>query len=106
MTRFDGLTPVRTMAEFDGYLREELVPVLVSERDDFATLAGGRPSIDTLAPVLMVTGRVAAVLRRADDAVRRPALLTPRVGSCPPEARARTLACGQETSSPSVAHNR
>jgi hypothetical protein len=56
MTRFDGLTPVRTMPEFDAYLRENLMPVLVSERDDFGTLAGGRPSLDTLAPVLMVTG--------------------------------------------------
>jgi len=55
-TRFDGLTPVRTVPDFDAYLREELVAVLVSERDDFGTFAGGQPSLDTLAPVLMVTG--------------------------------------------------
>ena len=28
MTRFDGVTPVRSMAEFDDYLRQDLVPVL------------------------------------------------------------------------------
>ena len=56
MTRFDGVTPVRTMTEFDAYLREDLVPVLVSERDAFATLAGGQPPLGTLAPVLFVTG--------------------------------------------------
>lgn len=56
MSRFDGVTPVRTMTEFDAYLREDLVPVLVSEREDFATLAGGQPPIDTVAPVLLVTG--------------------------------------------------
>ena len=56
MTRFDGFTPVRTMPEFDAYLREDLVPVLTSGRDDFATLAGGQPSIDVLAPLLFVTG--------------------------------------------------
>ncbi|HEX6388243.1 MAG TPA: hypothetical protein VFZ89_02315 [Solirubrobacteraceae bacterium] len=56
MTRFDGLTPVRTVPEFDAYLREQLMPVLVSEREDFGTLAGGQPSLDTLAPALMVTG--------------------------------------------------
>ena len=56
MTRFDGLTPVRTMPEFDAYLREDLVAVLVSEREDFNTLAGGQPSLDTLAPVLLIAG--------------------------------------------------
>ncbi|MDQ3723567.1 MAG: hypothetical protein M3376_11010, partial [Actinomycetota bacterium] len=56
MTRFDGVTPVRTMTDFDGYLDEDLIPVLVSEREDFATFAGGQPSVDTLAPLLLVTG--------------------------------------------------
>ena len=56
MTRFDGVTPVRTMPELDGYLREDLIPVFVDERADFETFAGGRPPIDTLAPVLLVTG--------------------------------------------------
>jgi hypothetical protein len=55
MTRFDGVTPVRTMTELDAYLREDLIPVLVAEREDFDTLAGGRPSLDALAPLLLVT---------------------------------------------------
>jgi len=56
LTRFDGITPVRTMPEFEGYLREDLVPVLVSERENFATLSGGQPSIETLAPLMLITG--------------------------------------------------
>jgi len=56
LTRFDGITPVRSMTEFDGYLREDLVAVLVSERENFETLSDGRPSIDTLAPLLLGTG--------------------------------------------------
>jgi hypothetical protein len=56
MTRFDGLTPVRTMPDLDGYLREDLVPVLVSERKDFARLASGRPKLDALGPLMLVTG--------------------------------------------------
>ena len=30
--------------------------MLVSEREDFETLAGGQPSIDTLAPLMLGTG--------------------------------------------------
>ncbi len=56
LTRFDGLTPVRTVPEFDAYLREDFVRVLVAEREDFETLAGGQPSLDTLAPALFSTG--------------------------------------------------
>lgn len=56
MTRFDGLTPVRSMPDFDDYLREDLVAVLSAEREDFETLAGGRPSLDKLAPLLLVIG--------------------------------------------------
>ena len=56
MTRFDGLTPVRTMPELDGYLREDLIPVFVGQSADFETFARGRPSVDTLAPVLLITG--------------------------------------------------
>ncbi len=56
MTRFDGVTPVRTMTEFDGYLRENLVPVLVSEREDFNRLADGPPPVDQLPPLLLIVG--------------------------------------------------
>jgi hypothetical protein len=56
MTRFDGLEPVRTVPDLDDYLREDLVPVLVSERENFETLAGGQPPVDTLAPVMLGVG--------------------------------------------------
>ncbi len=58
LTRFDGLTPVRTMPEFDGYLREDLIPVLTAERRNFAALAVRQPSVDVLAPLLLVFGLV------------------------------------------------
>ena len=53
-TRFDGLTPLSSLPAVDGYLREDLLPVLVKEREHFDTLAGGSPSLDTLAPVVLV----------------------------------------------------
>ena len=56
LTRFDGLTPVRTMPELDAYLREDLIRVLVAEREHFETLAGGQPSVDALAPLMLATG--------------------------------------------------
>lgn len=56
MTRFDGATPVRTMTELDGYLRQDLIPVFAGAREDFETFAAGRPSLDQLAPALLVTG--------------------------------------------------
>jgi hypothetical protein len=58
LTRFDGLTPVRTMPALDAYLREDLVRVLSSEREDFQTLADGPPSLDQLAPLLLIIGLV------------------------------------------------
>ena len=58
MTRFDGRTPVRTMPEFDAYLRQDLLPVLVEEREHFEALAGGGPPVDALAPLLMIVGLV------------------------------------------------
>ena len=56
MTRFDDVMPVRTMTELDGYLREDLVPVLVSEREDFDTLASGQPPVDKLPLLLLIVG--------------------------------------------------
>ncbi len=65
LTRFDGLTAVRTMTELDGYLREDLVPVLVSEREDFEALADGPPSLDRLAPLLLIVGLFVALYAAA-----------------------------------------
>jgi len=56
MTRFDGFTPVRTMPEFDDYLRQDLVPLLVDERTDFDTLADTWPPLDTFASLLLIAG--------------------------------------------------
>lgn len=56
MTRFDGVSPVRTMTSLDGYLRGDLIPVFVERRQDFDTFAAGWPSVDKLAPVLLVSG--------------------------------------------------
>lgn len=54
MTRLDGTTPVRTMTDFDDYLRQDLLPVLVKERANFDSLAGRWPPLDALPPALMV----------------------------------------------------
>jgi hypothetical protein len=55
-TRFDGFTPVRTMPELDDYLRQDLIPVLVKEREHFDTLASKWPPVDTFAPLLLGIG--------------------------------------------------
>jgi hypothetical protein len=56
MTRFDGFTSVRTMPALDDYLRQDLIPVLVKEREHFNTLAGRWPPIDVFAPLLLAVG--------------------------------------------------
>lgn len=58
MTRFDGVTPVRTVPQVDDYLRQDLIRALVSERADFATFAGKWPPVDTFAPLMLVLGLV------------------------------------------------
>ena len=54
MTRFDGVTPVRSLAALDEYLRGDLVPVLVARRGDFETFAGRWPPLDVFPPLLFV----------------------------------------------------
>ena len=56
MTRFDGLTAVRTVPQFDDYLREDLLRVLVNEREDFQTFANKWPPVDTFAPLMLILG--------------------------------------------------
>lgn len=55
MTRFDGVTPVRTMPAFDEYLSQDLLPVFVEEREHFESLTG-EPPLDKLAPGLLICG--------------------------------------------------
>lgn len=54
MTRFDDTTPVRTMAAFGDYLREDLVPVFVKEPKHFERFASGWLSLDRITPALLV----------------------------------------------------
>ena len=56
MTRFDGSTPVTTMPEFDAYLREEVLPVFVQEREHFEALDGGGPPFTAFSPVILIVG--------------------------------------------------
>jgi len=58
LTRFDGLTPVRTMPAVDDYLRLDLIPVLVKEREHVDTFASGSPRLSVLAPALLILGVV------------------------------------------------
>jgi hypothetical protein len=58
MTSFDGLTPVRTVPQFDEYLGTDLIGVLDSERKDFQTFATKWPPVDTFAPLMLVLGLV------------------------------------------------
>ena len=53
-TRFDGVTPVRTLPAFDDYLRLDLIPVLVRRRESFDRFATGFLKLDTVAPALLV----------------------------------------------------
>jgi hypothetical protein len=56
LTRFDGVTPVTTMPAIDDYLRQDLLPVFVKEREQYETLAGGSIPIDVLGPALLIAG--------------------------------------------------
>jgi hypothetical protein len=56
MTLFDGVTPVRSMTDFDDYLRQDLLPVLASNGDDLRSFAGGWPPLSDLAPALLLGG--------------------------------------------------
>jgi hypothetical protein len=58
LTRFDGVTPVTTMPAIDDYLRQDLIPVFVKEREHFETFAGGPAPIDLLGPGLLLGGVV------------------------------------------------
>jgi hypothetical protein len=58
MTLFDGVTPVRSMPDFDDYLRQDLMPVLTSEHEDVDRFASGWPPLDELAPAVLIGGIV------------------------------------------------
>jgi hypothetical protein len=56
LTRFDGTTPVRTLPAFDQYFADDVVPVLETQRENFADLAGPWPPLKIFAPLLLAVG--------------------------------------------------
>lgn len=58
MTRFDGVTPVRSLPELEAYVRDDVAPALVAARADVDRLAGRWPPLDALAPLLLLVGLV------------------------------------------------
>lgn len=56
LTRFDGKTPVRTMAALDDYFREDVIPVLPEQRENFDKLANTWPPVTYFPPLLIVVG--------------------------------------------------
>jgi hypothetical protein len=61
LTRFDDITPVRTMPALDDYLREDVIALLNEQRQSFDRLASGTPQLRTLAPALLILGLVLMV---------------------------------------------
>lgn len=61
MTRFDGVTPVRSAPQFDDYLRGDLVPALAAVGDDVDRLASPWPPLGAIAPALLALGLVVAL---------------------------------------------
>lgn len=55
-TRFDGETPVRSMAALDAYLGEDLVRVLESQRRNFRDFADPWPPLNYLPPLIAGLG--------------------------------------------------
>jgi len=58
LTRFDDVTPVRTMPALDEYLRQDLITLLDEQRAHFDRFASGQPPIQSLAPALLILGLV------------------------------------------------
>jgi hypothetical protein len=56
LTRFDGKTPVRTMAALDDYFREDVIPVLPEQREHFDKLANTWPPVTYFPPLLIIVG--------------------------------------------------
>ena len=56
LTRFDGITPVRTMPALDQYFSADVVPVLEQQRQNFRDLADPWPALNVFAPLLLGIG--------------------------------------------------
>jgi hypothetical protein len=58
MKRFDGLSAVTTVPQFDEYLSDDLVRVLADTRQDVQTFASKWPPVDAFAPLMLILGLV------------------------------------------------
>jgi hypothetical protein len=56
LTRFDGLTAVRTLPAFDQYVRQDLLRVVSDQRDNFERLASSWPPVNLLPTLLAMIG--------------------------------------------------
>lgn len=56
LTRFDGVTPVRTMPAVDDYLRQDFLDVFVTQRAHVETFAGTSPPLGAIAPAVLILG--------------------------------------------------
>jgi len=76
LTRFDELTPVRTMPALDGYLREDLLRVLGDQRNNFDRLANSWPPVNIFPPLLVIVGALMVLygLAMMRFSIRRPHL--------------------------------
>ncbi|MDX6718924.1 MAG: hypothetical protein QOJ63_1178 [Solirubrobacteraceae bacterium] len=61
LTRFDGVTPVRSMPDFVDYLDKDVVPVFETQRQHFRTLANASPRLGVLADLLLAVGLLLAI---------------------------------------------
>jgi hypothetical protein len=61
LTRFDGLTPVRTLPAFDDYVRQDLLRVLTDQRSNFDRLANSWPPVNVFPPLLLIVGALVAL---------------------------------------------
>jgi hypothetical protein len=61
LERFEGVTPVRSIPDFVGYLDEDVVPVFETQRQHFETLSSASPPVDVLPELLLAVGLLVAV---------------------------------------------
>jgi hypothetical protein len=63
LTRFNG-TPVQTVPELRTYFQSDLIPMLETQQDNFASL-DGTSSVNWIAPLLLIVGAIVIVFALA-----------------------------------------
>jgi hypothetical protein len=61
LERFDGVTPVRSVPDFAGYLDRDVVPVLEDQQQRFDKLASTWPRVDVLPWAMLAIGAIVAI---------------------------------------------